>query len=617
MCGICGIFNFDATPLKRELLEEMNDTMYLRGPDDSGLYFEKNFGMAMRRLSIIDVNGGHQPISNEDGTIWVILNGEIYNYVELRKELEEKGHQFSTSSDTEVLVHLYEEYGTDSVTKLNGMFAFALWDSIKKRLWVVRDRLGIKPLVYFEHAGGVVFASTLMALKKHPNFKSIIDYESLLLFFSLAYIPTPRTIWQNVKKLLPGHWMLIEKGYIKIHKYWDAEQNINHGMNHSEFVEETKLILKDSIKLHSRSDVPVGTFLSGGVDSGAVTALFCQQSEKPVHTFTMDFEDKVNNEGSFAKIVSEQYKTNHHAQTLTWETANDVLYELLPLMDEPMADSAIIPSYLLAKSARDNDIKVVLCGAGGDEFFGGYGRHYLSKRDQLTGRLPFIVSNIWAKAAKRFNAQLVHYATLTWDSGVSFGTGTSGVQLGYFAQMLRNPKDFQNSLELVKEHFSDIKEKEKSRGFAYSRMLMDVKHYLVDNVLALTDRTCMAASIEARVPLLDHRLAEHVFGNLPSINLGKDFKESKRSLKEAITSYLPPTILKRPKTGFNGPVMEWVSRGSSQMKKRVLKPHHSLLQEMFDQEVVERIWMNSHSRKSASESLFMMYLADLWLGSHA
>jgi asparagine synthase (glutamine-hydrolysing) len=333
MCGICGILNYDGAPVSDKLLLEMNDTMMLRGPDDSGHYIEVGLGMAMRRLSIIDLEGGHQPICNEDSTIHVVLNGEIYNYIELRQDLENLGHRFKTKSDTEVLVHLYEEYGTDAVKHLNGMFAFAIWDSPRKRLWVVRDRLGIKPLVYFKSQKGFVFASTLEALACHPDFKKEVDHDSLLLYFMLSYVPTPRTIWTKAKKLPPGHWLLVENNQVRIEQYWSLKPHIHTERNQQFFVEGIQAIIKDSIDLHSRSDVPVGTFLSGGIDSSAVTALFCEHSNNAVHTFTMDFDGKGVKEGHYAKLVADHYKTQHHFQILHLDRALEELEELLPLMD--------------------------------------------------------------------------------------------------------------------------------------------------------------------------------------------------------------------------------------------------------------------------------------------
>jgi asparagine synthase (glutamine-hydrolysing) len=617
MCGICGIFNYNGKPVSQGNLIKMNDTMALRGPDDSGIYQKGNIGLAMRRLSIIDLDGGHQPISNEDQTIHVVLNGEIYNYIELRQDLEKRGHHFRTKSDTEILVHLYEEYGTDAVKHLNGMFAFALWDALQKRLWVVRDRLGIKPLVYFKSQKGFVFASTSDALACHPDFNKEIDAESLLLYFMLSYVPTPRTIWKQAQKLPPGHWLLVEDNQVKTEQYWSLKPQIESGRTREDFVEKIQEIFKHSIELHSRSDVPVGTFLSGGIDSSAVTAEFCRRSNKTVHTFTMDFEGKDFNEGNYAKLVADQYKTEHHFQTLNLDNALEHLEELLPLMDEPMADSAIIPSYILSKLARDQNIKVILGGAGGDELFGGYSRYYQRFRDMLSGRLSAVPLNFWKTLSRIVNPTIGHYGAKTWDKGVTFGLGTSGVHLGFFEKLFNNSGNYFKAMELTRNQFSSLSKMENDWGFGYGRMLFDVQNYLVDNVLAVTDKTSMAASVEARVPLLDHRLAELAFSTPEIINIGSSFLDTKVSLKKAIKSNLPYEVLNRPKTGFNGPVYDWISRKHSKFEDRILNPRHPAIQSMFDSNALKKAWLSDASRVVGCESFFMIYVADMWLETHA
>lgn len=617
MCGICGILNFDRTPVNKNQLLNMNKAMALRGPDDTGHFLEKNFGMAMRRLSIIDIDGGHQPITNEDRTIHVVLNGEIYNYLELRKDLESLGHCFTTRSDTEVLVHLYEEYGTKAVDHLNGMFAFSLWDSTKKRLWLVRDRLGIKPLVYFEHSDGILFASTLDALACHPIFHKEIDMDSLLLYFTLAYVPTPRTIWKNARKLPPGHWLLVENNKVRIEKYWHLRPALRSRTSKEEFEEKISEIFRDSIELHSRSDVPVGTFLSGGLDSSAVTALFCQRTNKPVHTFSMDFEGKDFNEGHFAKLVADSYHTAHHPYTLEMDQALLELDNLLPLMDEPMADSAIIPSYCLSKWAREKNIAVILSGAGGDELFGGYHRHYRGKWDLVAGRLSGISLSFWHFMNRMINSKIMHYGSLSWNKGAAFGISTSGVHLGMFDHMLNNSSTFNNAMELTKQKFSNLPAMENDFGLGYGRMLADIQNYLVDNVLPITDKTSMAASVEARVPLLDHRLVELAFSVPPEINLGKDFIDAKKSLKSVVNMNLPTDILNRPKTGFNAPINSWIHTGNSTIGERLSNLKHPALREMFNQQTIIDIWSDERKRKMSSESLFMLFIADNWLESHA
>ena len=606
MCGICGIFNFNGQPISRDTLIEMNDSMALRGPDDSGIYQKGKIGMAMRRLSIIDLPGGHQPITNEDGSIHLILNGEIYNYIELRRDLEKLGHIFRTKSDVEVLIHLYEEYGVKAVEYLNGMFAFALWDENRESLWLGRDRLGIKPLVYASSDEKFSFASTLTALLKQLDFNRELDEESILLYMTLSYIPTPRSVWKNTHKLPPAHWMMGEKGKTVIQRYWSLEPE-NRRISHDEFIEEISLLFKDSIMLHGRSDVDVGTFLSGGLDSSAVTALFAQHTGYAVKTFSMDFEGKSENEGHFAQMVSDRYKTEHYAYSLGSEEAVSALDKVLAEMDEPMADSAIVPSYLLSKMARESGLKVMLSGAGGDELFGGYHRHYHSKRDVISGLLGWLPSAIGKLIYTMTPSRWQQYAFMSTNSqGLSYGLNTSGINLGTLKKILKTDNKFSDALELLNSQFSELPELEKKWGFSQARMVTDINHYLVDNVLAITDKTSMAASIEARVPLLDHRLVELAFSVLSEISLSNDFTDAKNSLKSMVKNSLPDSILSRSKLGFNGPVGPWLGEFKD-------KQFTDMLGDYVDSNKINEILSHSKNGQQRSENIFSIYVLNKWL----
>lgn len=593
----------------------MNDSMALRGPDDSGIFLHGAFGMAMRRLSIIDLPGGHQPIANEDRTIHLILNGEIYNYIELRRDLEKLGHQFSTHSDVEVLIHLYEEYELEAIEHLNGMFAFALWDDRKKRLWLGRDRLGIKPLVYHSNGDTFSFASTLDALLVQDGFQKEVDEESLLLFLTLSYVPTAKSIWKNVHKMPPAHWMIIENGKTVIQRYWSIEPS-NRSISRKEFMEETRYILHDSIKLHGRSDVDVGTFLSGGLDSSAVTALFSQQTDHSVKTFSIDFEEKTENEGHFAKMVSDRYQTKHFPCSLSAEEAVNTLDFLLRVMDEPMADSAIVPSYLLSKMAHDSGLKVMLSGAGGDELFGGYHRHYRSKHNLLAAIFEWLPPMIKNNISHIVPVRLQQYALIASNAvGISHGIKTSGVNLVVLKKLLRGDKLFSNAMEFLDNQFSELQGLEMKWGFSYSRMLVDINHYLVDNVLALIDKTSMATSVEARVPLLDHRLVELAFSVSPEINLADSFLDAKRTLKSVVKNNLPSSILSRNKMGFNGPVKMWVNEIAKRSENRTVQKELSatLLNEYIDSNEMSKIVNKPSKFNQTSENIFSVYVLNKWL----
>jgi len=618
VCGICGVLNHSGAPVSRATLEKMNDSMVLRGPDDAGLYCKDNFGMAMRRLAIIDISGGHQPISNEDGSIHLVLNGEIYNHIELRCDLKKLGHKFHTNSDVEVLIHLYEEHGFKAIEHLNGMFAFALWDERKNRLWLGRDRLGVKPLVYHSSADSFSFASTLDALVEQEGFKKEVDEDGLLLFLALSYIPTPRSIWKNVHKLPPSHWMVVEDGKMVMHRYWSIEP-CNRAITNEEFLEEVESLLVDSIKIHGRSDVDVGTFLSGGLDSSAVTALFSKQTDNSVKTFSMDFDGKADNEGYFAKRVAGQYHTKHCAYSLGTEKAVNTLNHLLDMLDEPLADSAIVPSYLLSKMARDSDLKVMLSGAGGDELFGGYYRHYMSKHDQLAGSFKWLPAIIQKSVANFFPLGLQQYAFVASNSmGLSHGVNTSGVNLGVLNQLLVKSRYFSSTLDLLNEQFSELPELERVWGFSYSRMLLDIKHYLVDNVLAITDKTSMAASVEARVPLLDHRLVELAFSVRPEVNISNSFSDGKRTLKTVVKNDLDSSILSRSKVGFNGPVNMWVGEIVKRTKNRDVpnKISFTAIGDFIDINRLSKVINQPNKFHQTSENIFNIYVLNKWLESN-
>ena len=334
--------------------------------------------------------------------------------------------------------------------------------------------------------------------------------------------------------------------------------------------------------MHGRSEVPVGTFLSGGLDSSLVTALFSEHTNNEINTFTMDFEGKSDNEGNLAKIVSKKYNTKHHLEFLNYNRAIKAIDELIPLMEEPMADSAIVPTYLLAKKAKAYNFKVILSGAGGDELFGGYSRYYHSKRNFISGifnqfKLPLLIN-----LTKNINLNLMHYSTLSYDSGISYGNSTSGVQLGYFFKMLECKDDFIRSMKLTQLQFNQLKNSEERYGFSYGRMFTDIKNYLLDNILALTDRTSMASSIEVRVPILDHRLVELIFGTKPSWNLHNNFSKSKYTLKKIAKSYLPSEIMEASKTGFNAPVNYWIGQDIEIFKDRIMNPKSNIIREMFN-----------------------------------
>ncbi|MFH1759654.1 MAG: asparagine synthase (glutamine-hydrolyzing), partial [bacterium] len=374
MCGICGIINYDKKQIDPYDLQSMNDAMLHRGPDDHGYYYSENKAFAMRRLSIIDLEGGQQPVTNEDSTVWVIQNGEIYNYIELRRELKNRGHVFKTTSDTEVIVHLFEEKGINALDDLNGMYALAIYDKNSDLTYIARDRLGIKPLYYFNGRKRFIFSSDLNSIRKIEDLK--INSDSLLSYLGLSYVPAPETIYHGIRKVRPAHYIVCNGGQIEEKRYWSIE-NIQVWEGSLEQASGAlRELLIDAVGLQFRSDVPVGVFLSGGLDSSAILAAGAQAVKGPINTFTINFEQKNGQDSFFARKVASKYNTCHVEKSFNINSFLTQLDELLYLLDEPVSDTAIIPTYFLSKIARQNGIKVLLSGAGGDELFGGYPRQH-------------------------------------------------------------------------------------------------------------------------------------------------------------------------------------------------------------------------------------------------
>ncbi|MFK7824235.1 MAG: asparagine synthase (glutamine-hydrolyzing) [Oligoflexales bacterium] len=615
MCGIAGFINFDGSFAESSILDQMVDQMKLRGPDSRGIYTDKNVALGMRRLAIIDQAGGRQPIQNEDGSVVVVCNGEIYNYKELRKDLETRGHKFSTHSDVEVLVHLYEDFGLEAIQRINGMFAFCIWDKKYRKMWIGRDRIGIKPLVYRQTGNEFIFASTADSLLKHPNSNANLSEDACLLYLGLSYIPSPYTIYSEIKKLPPGCFLIIqETGEIKLEKYWDVTNYSSIKLETKDIDEMVLSILKDSIKIESRSDVPVGSSLSGGLDSSSITALYSLQSDLPVHTFSVDFEGKGDSEAEYAKLVANRYNAIHHPILISAKDGWLNLKRILSIIDEPIADSAIVPSYCLSKYARQSEIKVLISGAGGDEIFGGYFRHYKRKRNYLVRnwqaeKFPWLESSAYL-----FGNKIQNYAFQSINRGINYSTSTSGVNLGFLSKVLDETK-FRRLLELLSEHFSNIYKLEKDLGFTLSRMKTDLDYYLADNILALLDKSTMATSVEGRVPLLDHRLVECAF----AVGERQQFVKSnpKRLFKRIMAPYVPDEIINRRKLGFNGPINFWLKNlREGNILTDLVVNENPLIGTMFNPKLLLKE-VDSFNDDRAVETTYQLLVFNQWYQNHA
>jgi asparagine synthase (glutamine-hydrolysing) len=626
MCGIYGLldFNLQSTP-SDVLLSRMGNSIFHRGPDDSGQYLAPGIGLGMRRLSIIDLSGGHQPISNEDGSIWVICNGEIYNFLELRKNLEKNGHVFRTLSDTEVLVHLYEQDGPEFLVKLRGMFAIALWDARLGRLILARDRLGKKPLYVHRDAQRLLFASEMKAILEDPSVSRRVDEEALEEYLALGYVPAPRTLLRGIEKVLPGHYWLVERGKIQDREYWDARFDQIEDCSEEEWIERIQDKLLESVKIRLVSDVPLGAFLSGGIDSSAIVAAMARLTDQPVKTYSIGFEgeDKYYNELPYAQTVAKAFRTDHHEIIVRPEVAS-LLPKLIWHLDEPIADSASVTTYLVSELARQS-VTVILSGVGGDELFGGYRRYLGENLQRKYGLLPDVVGQKWLPALLSRLPQdrhsgwknQVRYASAfvqsaTSDSAARYTSFITVFDSDMRARLLRRAttnggKSSADSSQVLARYFK----RAVGADSLHQAIYVDLKTSLPDDLLALTDRMTMASSIECRAPFMDHELVE-LAGRMPS-NLKVRGLTMKYVLKKALRSWLPRDILHRKKRGFGAPMGSWLRRRLDPLVQDVLSEDQVRKRGFFDWTVVHEI-LTSHRAQTRdyTDHLLALISFELW-----
>ena len=533
MCGICGILNFDMNKkVEQKLIQRMCRSMIHRGPDGEGFYFDQNLGLGHRRLSIIDLEGGNQPMSNEDESIWIVQNGEIYNYVEMTEMLKKKGHHFKTKSDTEVIIHLYEEYGEECLSYLNGMFAFAIWDSKKKHLFAARDRIGIKPFYYYVDKHRFVFASEIKAIlelgfvDRNPNYKAIGDY------LRYTYSIDDQTFIKNIKKLLPANYIMLKNNDLLVRQYWDIPSFQNDSLDEESCSEKLSQLLNDAVRLHLRSDVKVGAHLSGGLDSSSVVALASQNLSYPLETFSGAFEEgREYDERPYIHYVVKKYGTDHHEVVPKAQECVKAIPHLVWLMDEPAVSSGIIAQYFLNKLIGQQ-VKVVLGGQGGDELFGGYYRF-----------LPLLLKESFIRGKINFEAVKNILGYLRME-----GLG----------KVMQKIKRRQGMMGFMIPELTELCDQDHDRASFKSMREMqnwEIKKYL-PGLLQVEDRTSMGFSVESRVPLLDYRLVEFA-ASIPFGIKMKNF-ELKYLLRKVAANYLPSEIVERKgKQGFVSPIKIW------------------------------------------------------------
>src|SRR3954447_16424413 len=631
MCGICGLVSLDgATSPDPAALAAMNDTLVHRGPDSDGSMIDGPCGLAMRRLSIIDLAGGSQPIGNEDGRIQVVQNGEIYNYRELMDELRGKGHTFSTHSDTEVLVHLYEERGPSFVEALRGMFAIAIWDARHGRLVLARDRFGIKPLYYRVAGGTLSFASELKALLRQPGFSREIDPEALEAFLAFNSIPAPLTIFTEARKLPPGHILVAERGQVRLERY-ARPAPVPAGEVRAEsdevLAEELRERLRDSVRAHLVSDVPVGVLLSGGVDSAALTAMAAGESGYRVSTFSIGFEEGSFDELDQARLVAKRYDTDHHELILRPD-AVDLLPRLVEAFDEPFGDSSALPTYLVSQLASDT-VKVVLSGEGGDELFGGYYTYVADRLAPRVGRAAPFLRPLVELLPRSSGKVTFHYkANASGKGGFDYkakrfmgGAHLPPVERHHAWKEIFSP-DAQEQL-LADSRVSDpldvyrarYGETEGAQELARLQDL-DLGIYLVDDLLVKTDRASMAHSLEARVPFLDPVVAELALA-LETKQKVRGFSK-KRLLRKAAAPLVPKEIIRGRKQGFSIPVAAWLRGDLGPFARDVLSPETIERQGYLDPGAVTRV-LDEHlsGKEDLSRQIWGLLNFTLWFDRYA
>ena len=617
MCGIAGIVGKRGEVVEAADVHRMCQTIVHRGPDDEGIYAQGPGGVGMRRLSIIDLAGGKQPIHNEDRTVWVVFNGEIYNFPELRRELEGRGHQFYTHSDTEVIVHLYEEMGADCVKKLRGMFAIALYDTKRDTLLLARDRLGKKPLHYALHQGRLLFGSeikTILAL--HPELAEI-DPEGVLQYFYFGYIPDPHTAFQRIRKLPAGHLMEFRHGEMKIRQYWDLPEYGTHPpISEEECLDELERRLEEAVRIRLISDVPLGALLSGGVDSSIIVALMARTSAKPVKTFSIGFRAEEFNESEYARLVAERFGTEHHELILEPDLEETLTY-LSGMMEEPFGDSSMLPTYYVCRMAR-RQVTVALSGDGGDELFAGYDRYLVAMERRKFDSLSRWLGPIYRDRIHGLIPAGMYGKNLAWNASLTdrdrYLDGIS------FLPALHRERDlftreFLDSAERLPDpllEWQRIYDGAPARDRLSRLLYLDTKTYLNSDILTKVDRMSMATSLEVRVPLLDHELVEWV----TSLPVEWKFRSGVRKhilKKLAERLGIPPALLHRRKQGFQLPLVEWMRSETKAKFWGVLLESRTLQRGYFKPEAVRTV-IDEHvrGRRNRSGMLWRMLVMELW-----
>jgi asparagine synthase (glutamine-hydrolysing) len=619
MCGIAGIFNFGTeAPAGREALARATAAMVHRGPDDEGFYFDGALGLGNRRLSIVDLPGGHQPISNEDGTVWITFNGEIYNYRDLQDDLKSRGHQFRTAGDTETIVHLYEERGPGCLEHLRGMFAFALWDGRERRLLLARDRLGVKPLFYRAASGSLTFASELRALAElrgKADGALEVDPQAVYDFFGFRYIPGPNTFYKGVFKLLPGHYLVADSSGVRTVSWWDVPGEEARDCSAAATARiEAEVIesLRESVRLRLMADVPVGIFLSGGTDSSAVVALAAGLDARPLRTFSVGFDEAGYSELPAARRTASAFGTDHHELVVRPNDLAEELGRLIAFRHEPLAEPTDVALCRVSRLASQS-VKVVLAGEGGDELFAGYPKYAAERLAGVISSLPAEFTRGLA-ALLPYSGRRLRLALETLSipdeaerSATWFASFSSAERRALFARDFLGMVDESHPARMLAAYLKRARDRSPLKRLLYA----DLKLWLPDNLLLRGDQMTMAASIEERVPFLDHKLVE-LAARIPGRLLAHGFR-TKTLLKRALRPHLDPETLRRRKVGFKVPVGDWFRKPLKPMVADLLLSSPALSRGYFNRHAIEQ-FVREHldGIRDRQKQLWALINFELW-----
>ncbi len=614
MCGIAGFIDLSLRQEDAEgLLDRMCQAIRHRGPDEQGTWVEERAAFGMRRLSIIDLSGGHQPIFNEDQSVMVVFNGEIYNYQSLQKELKERGHQFATNSDTEVIVHAYEEYGDDCVKHLRGMFVFALWDKKRRRLLAARDRFGKKPFNYYWNGQQFIFGSEIKSILEAgiPREINPLALDEYLLY---RYVPTPLTLFKDVMKLPAAHILVYEQGQVRTQRYWDLPFTSTIQDDEETALERIRTLLKDAVAVRLMSEVPLGAFLSGGVDSSVVVGLMSQLMAQPVKTFSIGFEEDAYSELPYARKIAQHFNTDHHEFIVKSDLVT-VLPQLAWAFDEPFGDSSMLPTYYVSKLAREH-VTVVLTGDGGDEIFGGYEQY---RREYLIQQVPAVLRSALGYASrllpdgvrgkKRLGTWLKDYGTRSIEAAMLLPD--------YPRPTLYTPDFYQQVREHnpFERHLSDYR-RLRHLNVTAAMQSVDTHHYLTDDILVKVDKASMFNSLETRTPLLDQHLAEYVTSLRPTVRLHEGVQ--KHLLKKIAAEMLPEGVLNRRKQGFSIPLTQWFRNDVNSYAHDVLGSARARQRGLFQEPFLQKLLQTDGSSQlvNHSQALWTLLCLELWFQAY-